>query len=224
MSRYRANWHHQLRIGEWGLKLSHFSDIFRIWGEGDEKVISKASDVISMIEIEIKARADLHALREALKQEGAALDRAVEQADIYYNAPDRDFGKTDEALRLRNEGGQIFLTYKGAKLDTKSKTRKEVEVEVADFDKAEDILLSLGFKRTLRVHKLREIYHLGDGAVVCLDRVDGLGDFIELETMAVDEGAVADRRDWLIGVMRRLGVGGDLIRESYLEMLLSSPA
>ena len=173
-----------------------------------------------MIEIEIKARADLDAVRKRLKQEGAALERAVEQADVYFNAPDRDFAKTDEALRLRDEGGQVFLTYKGKKLDPKSKTRKEVEVEVAGFDKTEDILLSLGFKRTLAVHKTREIYHLA-GAVVCLDRVDGLGDFVELETMAVDDAAIEERRDWLIDVMRRLGVGGDLIRESYLEMLLA---
>jgi adenylate cyclase class 2 len=189
-------------------------------GFGDEKVISKASDVIPMIEIEIKARADLDALRNRLKQEGAALETTVEQADIYYNAPDRDFGLTDEALRLRKEGGQVFLTYKGKKLDAKSKTRKEVEVEVADFNKIEDILLSLGFKITLRVRKVREIYHL-DGAVVCLDRVDGLGDFVELETLAADESEVEKRRDWLIDVIHRLGVQGELIRESYLEMLLA---
>jgi adenylate cyclase class 2 len=173
-----------------------------------------------MIEIEIKARANLEALRKKLKQDGAALERAVEQTDIYYNAPDRDFAKTDEALRLRNEAGQIFLTYKGPKLDAESKTRKEVEVEVAGFDGMEDILHSLGYRTTLRVHKTREIYHL-DGAVVCLDRVDGLGDFVELETLATDEGGMEERRDWLIGVMRRLGVEGDLIRESYLEMLLA---
>jgi adenylate cyclase class 2 len=173
-----------------------------------------------MIEIEIKARANLEALRKKLKQDGAALERAVEQTDIYYNAPDRDFAKTDEALRLRNEAGQIFLTYKGPKLDAESKTRKEVEVEVAGFDGMEDILHSLGYGATLRVHKTREIYHL-DGAVVCLDRVDGLGDFVELETLATDEGGMEERRDWLIGVMRRLGVEGDLIRESYLEMLLA---
>ncbi len=186
----------------------------------DENVISKAPDVISMIEIEIKARAGLDALRKRLRQEGAGLERTVEQTDIYYNSPCRDFAKTDEALRLRDEGGQIFLTYKGKKLDAMSKTRKEVEVEVADFARMEDVLLSLGFKMTLRVHKIREIYHLG-GAVVCLDRVDGLGDFVELETLAVDESAVAERRDWLIDMMRNLGVKGDLIRESYLEMLLA---
>ncbi|HTY91380.1 MAG TPA: class IV adenylate cyclase [Methanocella sp.] len=172
-----------------------------------------------MIEIEIKARADHEALKKRLKQEGAAIERIVDQADIYFNAPDRNFGKTDEALRLRNESGQIYLTYKGKKLDPLSKTRKEVEVEVADHKKMEELILCLGYRETLRVHKMRVIYHL-DGALVCLDKVDGLGEFVELETLATDEGDMPKRRDFLIETLRRLGVTGDLIRESYLEMLL----
>ncbi len=173
-----------------------------------------------MIEIEIKARADHDALQKRLRQEGAALERTVEQTDIYFNAPDRDFGKTDEALRLRNEGGQIFLTYKGKKIDPLSKTRKEVDVEVADFDKMEDIIQCLGYRMTLRVHKIRELYNI-DGALICLDNVDGLGQFVELETLALQESDIPSRRDFLIGLMRRLGITGDLIRESYLEMLLA---
>lgn len=173
-----------------------------------------------MIEIEIKARADHDALKNRLKQEGASLEKTVEQTDIYFNAPDRDFGKTDEALRLRNEGDQIFLTYKGKKLDPLSKTRKEVDVEVADFAKMEELISCLRYRETLRVHKIRDLYNI-DGALVCLDNVDGLGEFVELETLAVDEGSIPQRRDFLIGTLRRLGVTGELIRESYLEMLLA---
>ncbi len=172
-----------------------------------------------MIEVEIKARVDSGALRLSLAREGAVLEKAVEQTDLYFNAPDRDFGRTDEALRLRLEEGRVFLAYKGKKIDAMSKTRKEVEVEVSDFGRMEDILLSLGFTRSLRVHKIREIYHLGD-TVVCLDRVDGLGEFVEMETLVADTEGVEKRRDWLIAEMRRLGVEGELIRESYLEMLL----
>jgi len=61
-----------------------------------------------MIEIEVKARADHEALKKRLKQDGADFERTVEQTDIYFNAPDRDFGSTDEALRLRNEGDRFF--------------------------------------------------------------------------------------------------------------------
>jgi len=99
------------------------------------------------------------------------------------------------------------LTYKGPKLDPLSKTRKEVDVQVADFDKMEELIRCLRYKETLRVRKIREIYHLG-GALVCLDRVDGLGDFVELETLAVDEDAIAQRRDFLTNTLRRLGVMG----------------
>lgn len=173
-----------------------------------------------MIEIEIKAKADHDALLRTLKKEGATFEKTVGQNDSYYNAPHRDFAETDEALRLREQSGRVYMTYKGKKLDSKSKTRKEVEVEVADREKMEDILLSLGFKKTLQVHKKRDIYHL-KGAEICVDRVEGLGDFVELETMATDMSEMEKKRDELISLMRELGVHGELIRESYLEMLLA---
>jgi len=187
--------------------------------EDDEKIISKAFDVISMIEIEIKARADRDFILKTLKKEGAVFEKAVEQVDTYYNAPHRDFAETDEALRLRQQGDRVFLTYKGRKLDPKSKTREEVEVQVCDRQKMEGILLSLGFKITLVVSKKREIYHL-KGVEVCVDRVERLGDFVELEAIASDVTKMEKTRDELISLMRGLGVKGDLIRESYLEMLL----
>lgn len=175
---------------------------------------------VTMIEVEIKARARVEPLEAELKRRGAVFEKAVRQADIYYNAPHRDFAATDEALRLRRQGGRAFLTYKGRKLDAMSKTRKEVEVEVSDFDKMQDILLSLGFRRTLDVVKERLIYNYR-GAVVCLDRIEGLGDFIELELQADTPEDISAERDSLIALLRVLGVEGELIRESYLEMLLA---
>ena len=172
-----------------------------------------------MIEIEIKARADHDATIKALKAAGAVFEKTADQADIFYNAPDRDFGKTDEALRLRRQGSAAYLTYKGKKLDTVSKTRKEIEVGVDSPEKIEEILLSLGFRKTYSVFKKRDIYHL-KGAEVCVDRVDGLGDFVELETIVDDMAGMDKKRDELISLMRSLGIAGELIRESYLEMLL----
>lgn len=172
-----------------------------------------------MIEVEIKASADLRELTKKLRDAGAVFEKTVVQSDSYYNAPHRDFAGSDEALRLREESGRVYLTYKGRKLDAKSKTRKEVEVEVSDREKMEDILLSLGFRKTLDVTKKRDIYHLND-AEVCLDHVNGLGEFVELETMASDMSGIGSKRDGLIALMRSLGVTGELIRESYLEMLL----
>lgn len=177
--------------------------------------------LVAMIEVEIKAHARVEPLEAELKRRGAIFEKATRQADVYYNAPDRDFGVTDEAVRLRRQGDRTFLTYKGPKIDAKSKTRKEIEVEVSDFEKTRDILESLGFRKTLDVVKERRIYHYR-GAEVCLDRIEGLGDFVELELQAEGPEDISAKRDALIALLRVLGVEGELIRESYLEMLLAS--
>ena len=44
----------------------------------------------------------------------------------------RDFAATDEALRIRRVGDANFVTYKGPKLDQSTKTRREIEVPLAD--------------------------------------------------------------------------------------------
>jgi adenylate cyclase, class 2 len=116
------------------------------------------------------------------------------------------------------QGDRTFLTYKGKKLDAKSKTREEVEV--SDFAKMQDILLSLGFRKTLDVVKERRIYHY-KGAEACPDRIEGLGESVELELMADNPTDIARKRDDLIALLREIGVEGELIRESYLEMLLA---
>ncbi|MCD1293919.1 class IV adenylate cyclase [Methanocella sp. CWC-04] len=172
-----------------------------------------------MIEVEMKVRSGNNDIIQVLKDAGAVFEKSVRQTDSYYNAPHRDFGETDEALRLREQSGKVYMTYKGKKLDLKSKTRKEVEVEVDNYSKMEDILLSLGFKKTLSVSKQREIYHLMD-AEICVDRVDGLGDFIEFEMQANGMGEVDEKREKLFSLIKSLGIEGEFIRESYLEMIL----
>ena len=82
------------------------------------------------------------------------------QEDRYFNSPVRDFAQTDEALRIRetksDDKHNLFITYKGPKIDAKSKTRKEVEMEIEDADKASKIFENLGFKEVRTVIKDRE--------------------------------------------------------------------
>ena len=172
-----------------------------------------------MIEVEIKAQAGWNEVSRKLSGAGAVQKEKIWQIDSYYNAPHRDFGVTDEALRLREQGSRIILTYKGKKLDPQSKTRREIEVDVNDRDRAEEILLALGFVKTMDIIKERRIYHY-KGAEVCLDRVEGLGEYVEVEMQAENDSEVPGKRNELIAIIRELGVTGELIRDSYLEMLL----
>src|SRR3954462_7695005 len=80
-------------------------------------------------EVEQKFALDDSAAVEAkLAVLGAIEMEAVEQVDRYFNHPARDFGQTDEALRLRPVGELNFVPYKAPKLAATTKTRRELEL------------------------------------------------------------------------------------------------
>ncbi|MCX8000634.1 MAG: class IV adenylate cyclase [Leptospiraceae bacterium] len=136
-----------------------------------------------------------------------------EEFDVYLSHPCRDFAKTDEALRLRVEK-KVKLTYKGPKIDAETKSREEVNVVVNDFEETLKLLEFLGFKKFRTVKKLRKIYRM-DNAIICVDSVEGLGDFIEIEV----EGGL-ERKEEIFKIAEMLGyTKAESVRLSYLEML-----
>ncbi|WP_336022005.1 class IV adenylate cyclase [Halobellus salinisoli] len=186
-----------------------------------------------MYEVEVKVPASHDDVRRRLRDAGAERLERVAQTDTYYDAPHRDFAETDEALRLRRESrgtdsaspvgegeDTIKVTYKGPLIDDASKTREEHETVVGDGDTAEAIFDGLGFEPAAVVEKEREFFDL-DGYTVTLDRVAGLGEFIEVEAEADDSADVERLREGVFDVIRRLGLDpDDQIRTSYLGLLL----
>lgn len=174
-----------------------------------------------MIEVEVKAKADLSKVRSILERIGAEKIRVEEQSDTYFAAPHRDFAITDEALRIRNLDGRAVLTYKGPKLDSISKTRKEFETLV-DEENTTEILHALGFSEAGSVRKMREVFRAGN-ITVCLDSVEGLGEFLEVEIVATDDCELGPIRMQLFEFLKQFGVKEeDSIRTSYLEMVLEN--
>src|SRR5437868_5185231 len=116
-----------------------------------------------MLEIEMKFPvADFGSIQQQLAAWQAKAQPAVEEADHYFNAPDRDFGKTDEAFRLRRIGTQNRVTYKGPKQGGPAKTRTEIEIGLeagqtaaADFCR---MVQQLGYRPTAVVKKRRTGY------------------------------------------------------------------
>ncbi|MDY0388088.1 MAG: class IV adenylate cyclase [Methanolobus sp.] len=170
-----------------------------------------------MLEIEVKARADHQQVKELLAGMGANFIGVQHHCDTYFNAPHRDFANTDEALRIRSVNGRSVMTYKGKKLDTISKTREEFETDV-EGGNARSILLALGFYESGVVKKTREIFKFKN-LTICLDNVQGLGEFIEVEITA--ESDIEFHRKQIFTFLEKLDIGEeDSIRTSYLEMVL----
>jgi adenylate cyclase class 2 len=166
------------------------------------------------IEVEVKVPCyDLDELKERLMKRGARAIDEVTQEDVYLAHPCRDFSKSDEALRIRRSGEEWKLTYKGPKLDGETKTREELEIDIDP--KVRGILEKLGFEEVMTIRKSRRVLML-DEIEFSLDRVEGLGDFVELEYKG--ESVEAGRR-MIFLTMERLGLEGSE-RRSYLELLL----
>ncbi len=167
------------------------------------------------MEVEIKFRAD-ESVEDKIRSVAEFICEKVEE-DVYFNSPVRDFRESDEALRVRRDGEEVRLTYKGPKVDPETKTREEVEIEVNDYRKALEILSRLGFRVIRKVVKRRRIYRYGE-VTICLDDVEGLGKFVEIEVKSDD---VDSAKRKVFEVAELLGLDpSNSIRESYLEMLM----
>ena len=68
------------------------------------------------------------------------------------------------------------------------------------------------------MNKWRENYRLGDAAFA-LDTVEKLGTFVEIEIMAEENGTDAAAR--IAALAKEMGISGEPILASYLELVLS---
>jgi adenylate cyclase class 2 len=183
-----------------------------------------------MYEVEQKHRVpDLRILEERLAERGVEIGHAVAQADRYFAHPSRDFSQTDEALRVRTVGDKSFVTFKGPKLDTTTKTRREIELplDAGDRDGAKfgELLAALGFKPVAVVKKKRRTFHLeagGKHVEGALDDVEHVGAYVELELMADDAGMGEAKR--IVSLLAAELDLGPTERRSYLEMMLENLA
>jgi len=174
-----------------------------------------------VFEVEIKAHLDDPDLIETrLIQLGAIFQKTIHQSDIYFQHPIRNFAQTDEAIRIRISDNRAYLTYKGPKIDSASKTREELELEIQEPDKLLAILEKIGFYSVARVIKSRKFYILED-IKISLDKIESLKSFIELELEVTNEAIIPNARNRLVSLINQLEISSEkLERRSYLELLL----
>ncbi|MGC9075899.1 MAG: class IV adenylate cyclase [Conexivisphaera sp.] len=168
-------------------------------------------------ELEVKIRVDDPGrVIRAIENMGGRLTSSVVEEDVYLAHPCRDFASTDEALRMRRSDGVAELTYKGPRaMDYRgAKSRIEVTVPVGDPEAAIELLRHLGFAPVATVRKRRSYYRT-DSAIISVDSVSGLGDFVEVE--AIDPGLGVQG---LQSIVRELGLEWRPVEETYLEMIL----
>lgn len=159
-----------------------------------------------MIEREIKlAFASVEDARAALRAAGAEMKtpRRLQDDVLYDSADNRLFGQRS-ALRLRREGDRALLTFKGPVEPALTKTREEIETNVADHAAAARLLERIGFRPWFRYQKYREEFR-APSVIAAVDETPA-GVFVEIE----------GTEDAIVALAERLGRGpGDFILDSY---------
>lgn len=176
-----------------------------------------------MIEVEVKAKIEnFDEMEKKLKDIGAVKSKKEYQEDIYFNSPIVDFAKSDEALRIRttreNDKENIFITYKGPKLHHESKTREEIEISVEDSEKCSRIFERIGFEKVRTVKKNRQ-YYTYENFEICLDDIEGLGPYMEIEIGLDDGEYYLDAQNRIYKLFFELDITDGFERTSYLELL-----
>lgn len=177
-------------------------------------------------EVEQKFQVEsLQILEQRLADLGVRFETPVEQSDVYFAHPARDFAQTDEALRIRQVGEDNFVTYKGPKQDLTTKTRREIELPIEPGldgrTRFRELLEILGFKPVREVRKTRRkgvLLWQGWEVESALDWVIGLGNYLELE-IVTDAAQVEEAKRVVAEVSKQLDLGPSE-RRSYLELLL----
>jgi len=171
-------------------------------------------------EIEVKARVnDPKTLFKKLKKLGCKFSKAITQYDRVYNKNGkRRTGSRNGSttLRLRQQNGKVLFTIKqtlSTELDCLEK-----EVLVSDLNQMEDAIKMMGYLEVVRVNKIRQHAKFKD-FTICLDKVEGLGSFIEVEK--ISDGDSQKIMNELMEFLLSLGINKeDRVTKGYDTLLL----
>lgn len=183
-----------------------------------------------MFEVELKYPVNSHdKIRQQLLTMKSTQTGISEHCDEYFNQTLLDFAGNDIALRIRSAEDSHTLTFKGPNLDTRAKIREEIEIKfnTEDKDKFRGMLLGMGFHSVLLVRKHRDsiaVRWQDEDVEICLDTIEGIGQFIELELVVQSKEQVGSAKAILESLAKTLSITSEPTTVSYLEMLLDKSA
>jgi adenylate cyclase class 2 len=167
-------------------------------------------------EVEVKYRVDdLEGLAAALKGRGIEPGDPVYQDDQAYAPAGWEFGDSKlgvSFVRLRTVDSRHYFALKQP--TGNAQDCLEYETEVADRAAMHGAIVQMGYRPTVRVAKTRRVAVTADCSV-CVDDVEGVGGFVELERMLPDDGAADVVQAELAALVESLGIAATRTSETY---------
>ena len=176
-------------------------------------------------EVEVKYRIrDAEALLAALKRRGIGLGTPVRQDDQAYARDGWAYGDSRCGVpfaRLRTVDSRHIFTVKRPAENVLS--CEEHETVVADRNQMHHAIVAMGFWPTVRIVKTRRTATFGD-LVLCVDELDGLGVFLEVERMMPGDVPGEAVQDELSQFVASLGIEAEQTGQTYDSLVRAAPA
>lgn len=180
-----------------------------------------------MHEVEVKAKLeDAEAFMRALTGLGCELGKEIRQDDTTYV---RDTSSLDAylanadflRLRIQDDGRTLFtIKHHPGRVTNLNSAPLELELEVSSRDVMERMLSLMGYQEAVRMVKVRRKtrYQMWE---ICVDEVEGLGSFVELEELADSNERVPEIRTSMQKFLEGLGVKKeDFLMNRYDVLML----
>jgi adenylate cyclase, class 2 len=166
-----------------------------------------------MREVEVKAKLrNKDEVIKKLEALGCKFSKPITQKDTIFALPGTTFPADIGViiLRVRQQNGKYILTLKSRQSTGLDKLEREVTVP--DPKSASDFCEALGYKKHMTFSKIRLKTNY-KGNEICIDEVEGLGTYIEMEEMT-EEGSSEEIQNRLFEFLKTLGIN-DSDQEHY---------
>lgn len=155
--------------------------------------------------MKVKAE-NLDSVEKKLQEKGCVLSDPIHQEDVIYsdnNLPWESSKEGQVVMRIRRQNDRAEFNLKQQRSNELDNT--EHETEVSNPEAIHRILSILGYEPQVEVRKTRRKCMLGEYEV-CLDEVDKLGAFVEIEKLTNDEVDPKEIQEELLEVLESLGL------------------
>lgn len=158
-------------------------------------------------EIEVKAKAsNLQDIVEELESKGCSISDRITQKDYVFISSDVSYDDMkfgDIFLRVRETPKASYFTLKQMQKNELDNT--EEETEISDPESMRKALEVMGYNLAVKVFKKRRTTTY-DGLEICLDEVEDLGSFIEVEKITDDSEDAEEVQNQLLVFLEQFGV------------------
>jgi len=173
-----------------------------------------------MREIELKFKVDdMNDLLAKLRDMDCEVSEILSQNDTIYVSDLAHVESVEGSiwLRVRKENEKVELNLK--KQSARIQESKEIEFEVSSYEKANQLLETLGYQKWVVVNKKRR-YSKYLNYNLCIDEVERLGSFLEIELLVDEE----DKKDYisdLLEIAKTFELTEDNIVNSHYDTMIS---